>query len=362
MLEDIALGKTQEINKSDAAFIIDLAGKNIAATDARALWVKSGDVSIVDSSPGGNKGTVSAEKGTGKDFKNSSSVIRVGDGNDNNGKAKLTIGEGVTVSSGYCYGVSVFGKNDTDNNKETADIEFVVEGTIAVTGAEAAISGNGTNELSATKMTIGANANVTSKNNYAIYHPGKGDLVVKGNVKGDGGIEAKSGDVEVADGAKVKATATDQTRSTNNNGPSTSGYAIAAVSNDAYVGAPTVTIAGGIVEGKAITLADGTAENKGIVTATSNSISIDPGYRWVAIGTDPETYKLEEVVYIAKIGEQGYESFAEAMEQVDDGATITLLKNIALGATQYINKSDVAFIIDLAGKNITATDARALCG
>ena len=277
LLNDVALTSTQEINKS---FTLDLNGKNITATDARALWVKSGDVSIVNTGKDANDqpvgGTISAAHGTGS-FASSSSVIRVGDGAANENAAKLTVGTGVTVSSDYCYGVTVFGVNN-DNNDSTTDIELVVNGTVAVTGEQAAISGNGTNTLSATTMTV--NGTVTATQDYAIYHPGKGTLTVSGTVEGKGGIEVKSGAVTINNGATVTATATEQSHSINNNGTSTSGYAIAAVNNAGYVGDPTVTISGGTVTGKTVIIADGDKLNGATVTKTGGAADAADGFAW----------------------------------------------------------------------------------
>ena len=318
LLDDVALTSTQVINKS---LTINLNGKNITATDARALWIKAGEVEITGS------GTISA---TGTNLDASSSVIRVGDNATNANKAKLTIGEDVTVSSDKCYGITVFGVNDTDNDKTTSDIELVMNGTVAVTGENPAISGNGTNNLSATTMTIGSTAEVSAANDYAIYHPGKGTLTVNGKVEGKGGIEVKGGTVTINNGATVEATANAQSHTAYNNGASTSGYAIAAVSNPNYAGDPTVTINGGTINGKAIILADFEAANVGVVTATSNEIAIDPDYKWVETET-AGTYKLVEKVYVAQIvcNEQTlkFESLEAAVAAAVDGDTITLLSD-----------------------------------
>ena len=270
LLADIALTATQEITKD---LTIDLNGHDITATDARALWIKNGDVTIT------GEGTISAN-GEGLDA--SSSVIRVGDSAANANKAKLTVGENVTVSSGKSYGITVFGKNANG-------IELVVDGTVSVTGTASAVSGNGSAGLSATVMTI--NGTVTATQDYAIYHPGTGTLTVNGTVSGLGGIEVKGGSITINETATVTATATEQTHSAYNNGASTSGYAIAAVSNPNYAGEPTVEIKGATINGKAIILADFEAENAGVVTATSNTIATDPGYGWVATGT-PGVYQL----------------------------------------------------------------------
>jgi len=361
LLADVNLTATQEISKS---MTIDLNDHNITANGARALWVKSGDVTITGSGIVSATGNVEA----------SSSVIRVGDNAANTNTAKLTIGAGVTVSSDKCYGVTVFGLNDKDNDKTTSDIELVLNGKVNVTGTASAVSGNGTSTLSATTITI--NGEVTAANDYAIYHPGKGTLTVNGKVEGKGGIEAKGGSVTINTGAIVTATATAQDHSAYNNGASTSGYAIAAVSNPNYAGEPVVTITGGTITGKAIILADFNAPNNGTVTATSNEITIDDGYKWVE--ETAGTYKLVEATYVAQIGEAKYETLAEAFAKVKDGETITLLADVNLtdrlfvnaGASpayaannRYATTSDTRSItLDLDGHNITSSSNIALAG
>ena len=353
LLKSVELSSTINITKG---MTINLSGNDIMATDARAIFVKSGDVTIT------GEGTISATKSESGTFDSSSSVIRVGDSAANTAKAKLTVGEDVTVASDHCYGITVFGVNDTDSNKATSDIELVLNGKVAVTGTASAISGNGTSTLSATTITIGSTAEVSATQDYAIYHPGKGTLTVNGSVTGKGGIEMKGGKVTINTGATVAATAQEQTHSAYNNGASTSGYAIAAVSNTSYAGEPTVTISGGTIVGKVIILADNDAANAGIITATNNEIAIDPDFKWVA---DGQGYKLVEIVYVAQryIGETAgakYESIQDAVDAAADNDTITLLGNVSyeLTSTSKIGVTiDKTITLDGDGHKITFTGA-----
>ena len=344
LLADIALTATQNIDKD---LTIDLNGHNIAAADARALWIKAGDVTIT------GEGEISSTKTEGSAFVSSSSVIRVGDNADNSKKAKLTIDEDVTVSSAYCYGVTVFGLNDTDKNKTTADIELDVKGTVAVTGEQGAISGNGTNSLSATTMTI--SGSVSAANDYAIYHPGKGTLTVSGTVSGKGGIEAKAGTININAGAVITATATEQSHTGNNNGTSTSGYAIAAVGNPNYVGDPAVNINGGTINGIVIELAEYNSNTYGQIVAYSNEIAIPADYKWVAKGTVPESYDLVLKEYVAQIGDNKYESLAEAAAAAQDGDTIVMIADEEIKNGYVVIDKDVT--LDLNGKTIAVKSA-----
>jgi len=352
LLGNVDLTSTVNIDKN---LTINLGKYNIAAYDARALHVQSGSLTLT-----GNNGTVSTSAGVNTKLQSASSVIRLGDGfytsDTPKAKASLTIDSGVTVSSPYCYGITVFGVN-------TDGMELTVNGKVSVTGVQAAVSGNGTGSLSATTMTIGENAEVTATQDYAIYHPGKGILTVNGKVEGLGGIEAKGGSIIINNGATVKATASEQSHTPYNNGASTSGYAIAAVSNPNYAGDPTVTINNATIDGKAVIVADFNADNVGVVTAKSNEIAIPEGYAWTATGDD--SYRL--ALAVAKIGTTGYETLQAAFDAAADGKTVTLLSNVTLNDRVSINGSmdapvDKAVTLNMNGKNIDGTGRLTLAG
>jgi hypothetical protein len=67
----------------------------------------------------------------------------------------------------------------------------------------------------------------------------------------------------------VEATAETQSHTANNNGTSSAGYAIAAISNKGYVGDPTVTINGGSIIGKISNLSDNGETLKAIIEISS---------------------------------------------------------------------------------------------
>ena len=255
LLDNVALSSTVVITNS---ITLDLNGKNIAATDARALWIKSGAVSITGT------GAISAN-GTG--LGETSSVIRVGDGAVNANAAGLTIGAGVTVSSEKCYGVTVFGKN-------TPGISLVVNGTVAVTSsgeADAAISGNGSPGLAATYITINNGATVTSAYSAAIYNPGAGTLTVNGGtISGKHGIVARAGSVTV-NGGTITATGTAQDAETI--GDAGTAVPCAAIVYDAGANYP------GFAEGTALEIKGGTitANVDSIETTGEPSVAVSGG-------------------------------------------------------------------------------------
>ena len=294
LLDDFTLTQTLTFNYGQNKKVtLNLNGHNVVAQDDRALWVKSGEVEIT------GEGTISTNENS--NIVESSSVIRVGDSAENTQKAKLTVGQDVTVSSDKCYGITVFGNNNTDGDKKTSDIELVLNGKVEVSGNVSAVSGNGTNTLSATTVTI--NGEVKAHNSYAIYHPDKGTITINGKVEGLGGIEMKGGSLIVADDAIINATAQSEqiAHATNYNGPSTVGYAIAAVNNASYAGEPNVQIANAAVNGKTSIIADAPTDTlNATVTATApNALTIDTTEYYWDEGT--LTHKL-----VVKFWKQGH--------------------------------------------------------
>ena len=292
LLKDVGLSATVSISKN---ITIDLNGKNIAAVGTRALWVKAGDVTIT-----GN-GTISSA--AGGNFQSTSSVIRIGDGT-NTVAANLTIGASVIVSSDFCYGITIFGGNV---GVDAEGQSLVLNGKILVTGTQPAISGNGNATNSKTVITLNDGAVVSASQDYAIYHPQAGTLTVHGaTITGLGGVELKAGSTAVIDeDAIVRATGV-ASHSKNNDGTSTSGYAIAAVENSGYKGNPVVTISNGSFYGPVAILEDDAVE-----AGKKASITISGG---------------------------AFDN-PSAFDYLADGASIKLLGNIELNSPVFITKS-----------------------
>ena len=338
LLADLELTSTVTIDKS---MTLNLNGFDVTATDCRAFHVTAGTVAFTGT------GTVSATADgnvNASTFPNSSSVIRVG---SDTAVTSFTLGENVRVESDYCYGVTYFGvKRQT----------VTINGTVAVTGVQAAISGNGSAKYNTSEggTTLTVNGTVTATQDYAIYNPQTGTTAINGTVSGLGGIEVKAGTLTVGATAEITATATTQSHSTNNDGTSTVGYAIASVGNANYQGEPAVTIAGGTIAGQAVVLADQESAENGTITATSDQIAAPADYKWVETAT-AGVYELVEKEYVAEVDGQDYETFAEALAAAE-GKTLTLLANLALTSTVTIDKS---MTLNLNGFDVTATDCRA---
>lgn len=262
LLADVALTETQTISKS---VTLDLNGKKVTATDCRAFHVTAGTVAFTGT------GTISTVVTQGTKLASSSSVIRVG---SDTAVTSFTLGENVTVTSDYCYGITYFG-----TMKQTV----VINGTVAVTGNQAAISGNGLAKYNtaAGGSEVTVNGTVSATQDYAIYNPQTGTTVINGKVTGPGGIEVKAGTVTVGANAQITATGTPSYTQSNQNGTSTVGYAIAAVGNKSYQQPATVSVASGAtVTGTVIILKENGSETYGEITSAANTLTIPEGYVW----------------------------------------------------------------------------------
>lgn len=250
---DVALTSTVTVDK---ALTIDMNGHKITANGCRALHQKQGTLDII------GKGTIAANSVED----NSSSTIRVGDNNATN-TANFTLGKDVTVTSDSCYGITYFGMKD-----ET----LTINGTVAVTGDATALSGNGSSKYKDVNVSVTVNGTVIAERANAIYKPEKGTLTINGVVKGVGGIEVKSGTLDIGANAEVTATAEATSHSVNRNGCSTSGYALAAVANRSYQDNVNITVSGGKVIGQVAKVVDDADAPEGKLTIEGGTFTVNP--------------------------------------------------------------------------------------
>lgn len=325
LTEDVSLNETIELN-ANKTITLDLAGHSIVATGRRALWIKSGSVTITSAVAGGTISVVNSIDNI------DSSVIRVGDKDENANGASLEIDENVTIKTDLCYGVTVFGTNAST---------LTVNGKIA-TKVRSAVSGNGSAGLASTTITIGEKAEITTTNEVAIYHPQAGLLKVESGAKvtGAGGIEMKGGELVVEEDAEIKATDA-PTHTAKTDDPSTRGYAIAIVESGAgYPGVSTVNISKGAkIDGEIAVLQDSEHADAPVIQFADGGLQMQ-----VKVTKDDKI-----------IGQ--YMSLNEAFrEGIPAGSTITLYGDCSLTSTITTNDN---FTLDLNGYNITSNGQRA---
>ena len=353
LLKDINLTNTLETSKS---FDLDLNGKNICATDCRALFIYEGTISIV------GEGTISA---TGTSLNSSSSVIRLGSPTSVSNAAKLTIGADVTVNSDKSYGVTVFGYNV---NASSVGQELVVYGTVTVTGESAAISGNGSTGLSKTKITINEGAVVSSTGvdtggagPAAIYHPQGGTLTVNGGtITGSvTGIEAEAGSV-VIKGGEINTTYSGNpgVKPGTEDGPATHGYSVVAVKRNYPAGPANVSITGGTIKGTVGVVSFNGGTDNAVLGITGGIFDLNPSayvvYGYKAVDNGDGTWTVAPITDGVAAITRGTETWQfvtlqDAVDAAQNGDTITLLKEVTLGSQRVTFNGGKTIILDLAG-------------
>ena len=100
----------------------------------------------------------------------------------------------------------------------------------------------------------------------------------------------------------------------------------------------------GTVEAKAGTITGGTFDREIPLTA------LEPGH--ISVKNENGTYSVSADSYAAVIGETGYATLSEAVSNAASGSTITLLDNVVLKNTLFIN-GDKTLTLDMNGKKIT---------
>lgn len=314
LLDNVEIASTIETTKN---YTLDLDGHTLTSDGQRALWIKSGVVTIKSTAIG----KIVMPTATNHD----SSAIRVG---SNEGEAAaLTVEQGVTISADECYGITIFGKNTSETLTVNGNVE---------TKIRPAISGNGSAGLTITTVTIGSTANITTTDAVAIYHPQAGTLTVDGTITGDGGIEIKGGSLFVGSSAKIKATGT-PSHTPNNNDPSSRGYAIAIVENGQYAGVSAVTV------NDAATLVGPVAQLK-----DSSKDGFNPIYTGNAVSKK-----------VAAIGNDEYFTLHDAITIVPSQGTVKLIDNLTESKTLVMDVVKT-YTIDLNGKTLTGDGCAAL--
>ena len=100
----------------------------------------------------------------------------------------------------------------------------------------------------------------------------------------------------------------------------------------------------GTVEAKTGSITGGTFDREIPLTA------LEPGH--ISVKNEDGTYSVSAESYAAAIGETGYATLTEAVSNAASGSTITLLDNVVLKNTLFIN-GDKTLTLDMNGKKIT---------
>ena len=250
----------------------------------------------------------------------------------------VTIGEGVTVQGGA---VALMGENQT----------LTVNGTING-GDDFAIVTNGSSTKNAT-ITVNDGAVVTS-NSTAMYLPGTGTTTINGGtITGDTAIYIKSGTLDVK-GGTITGNGAKADYTYNGSGANATGDAIVVDSCGYPGGAPTVTISGNptvtSTNGKQIGDYSYGDNALGEVTATSNTMTLPTGLKWVETATEG-VYEVAPD-YVAEVNGTGYMTFAEAVAaRTSKDDVISLFK--AAGTYTMASADEAPIKVQKNSKSVT---------
>ena len=218
VIEDQTVESTIVLDKD---IEIDLNGHTITGS-SRVFRVIDGEVLLT------GKGTITADAG-------SKGVIAIDSWPEEKTAPVLTIDTDVTVVATdkveASYGVVLFGDANLENDLTNA-ATLIINGTIKSVNA-AAVSSNGLWDNVVVKLN--ENGVLETTKSVALYAPAQGVYTIAGTV--NGGIEAKTGVIEIAKTGVVYANGLDLKHEANGNGTSSQGYALALVENNAYAGA-----------------------------------------------------------------------------------------------------------------------------
>ena len=269
-------------------------------------------------------------------------------------KRTLTVGTGVTLT-GEEYGLNVFGSNDAQKNIIDVNVNGTVNGmlfvlgnlsnteneiNINVAGTVDASGVTGTEESVHTGIALCGNATVTVANG--------------ATVKGESGIEVRAGQL-IVNGGTITATSADYGYTANGNGTTTKGAAIAVAQHGTALPI-NVQLNGGTLTGVKDVAVTDVNNNLTQVTVTVNdnllsnaTTQLPDDYFWKSNGDGTSSPALA----VARIGTTKYETLAAAFAAVQNGETITMLKNVTLANPMELTLGNKTVILDLGGNTLT---------
>ena len=237
---------------------------------------------------------------------------------------------------------------------------LVFEGVEMTSNGSSGIETNGNNTNDSVTLK---DSTLNVPNGFGIYFPSSGTLTInnsKINAK-TMGVQVCSGKLNINAGSAITVTG-DSVPKAENDGAIQDGAAISIV-NRGYKGLSNIVITGGTFTAKAgndaikaydwnnaektesaFTKADLVAVSGGTFTsAVPAEYCAD---RFIPTQNEDGTYGVKEGTYVAKIGEVGYETLAEAIAAATDGQTVMLLTRVA---ENVVIDADKNFTLDLNG-------------
>ena len=236
----------------------------------------------------------------------------------------------------------------------TKSAKLTVNSPAVIKGSENAIASNGNSGNGGYSITIKGGTIGTEDTNTAIYHQNKGTLTINGGtVQGKTAVYVKSGTTTINGGTFTSTKDPGENYSYNGNGTNSTGDTIV-VDNCGYPGgAPTIAIKGGTFNVTdtenanpvaSYSYGDGNDEVEEFVSGGTFNRPVPADYcapAYTPADNGDGTYGVT-LTYVAQVGDDKYETFAEAV----DAANGSLIKILSKDATPYVMSVDQTIVTD----------------
>lgn len=286
----------------------------------------------------------------------------------NNPNASLTVKNGKIISS-TIVGLIPSAMGGTIKYDNAG---LVFENVDMTSNGSSGIETNGNNTNDSVTLK---NSTLNVPNGFGIYFPSSGTLTINNstiNAK-TMGVQVCSGTLNINAGSAITVNS-DAVPKAENDGAIQDGAAISVVNRPGYKGLSDIVITGGTFtakgENKAIKAYDWAEKTESTFTK-ADLIAVSGGTftsavpaeycadRFIPQDNGDGTYGVKVGTYVAKIGEVGYKTLAEAIAAATNGQTVMLLTRVA---ENVVIDADKNFTLDLNGftlngKTVTAKAA-----
>lgn len=273
----------------------------------------------------------------------------------NNPNATLTVKNGTIISS-TIVGLIPSAMGGTIKYDNAG---LVFEGVTMTSNGSSGIETNGNNTNDSVTLK---DSTLNVPNGFGIYFPSSGTLTIENSkiTAKTMGVQVCSGKLNINAGSAITVKG-DAVPKAENDGAIQDGAAISIVNRTGYKGLSNIVITGGTFTAKAgndaikaydwVNKVESTFTKADLVAVSGGTFTsaVPAEYcadRFIPTQNEDGTYGVKEGTYVAKIGEVGYETLAEAIAAATDGQTVMLLTRVA---ENVVIDADKNFTLDLNG-------------
>ena len=235
---------------------------------------------------------------------------------------------------------------------------LVFDGVTMTSNGGSGIETNGNNTNDSVTLK---NSTLNVPNGFGIYFPSSGTLTIDNSTitAKTMGVQVCSGELNINAGSAITVTG-DAVPKAENDGAIQDGAAISIVNRPGYKGLSNIVITGGKFTAKAgkalkaydwVNKVESTFTKADLVAVSGGTFTsaVPAEYcadRFIPTQNADGTFGVKVGTYVAKIGEAGYETLAEAIAAAKDGQTVMLLTRVA---ENVVIDADKNFTLDLNG-------------